>query len=732
MIGAWAITDAGFATLNASGAFQTLADTSTSLGSATSIDHVYVQATASLAADQTIASLRGSDNSVIDLGGKRLTIQSGGIFRNYEIKNGQLTAGDGGSAEVVIHQNRGIVSADIIDNPSGGPVSLVVSDGRTQLSGQNSYTGGTWVVGSGDLTSTFADGQLEIMTLSAIPANDRVFIDHGIYNISAITSGIVRLSELHLRGGGIVRAHANAPIDADKIFVESGLLSTALTGDGSIVKDTAGSVSFSNDKSPDFTGTFLIRDGYVSANDDTFPQAKFTVEGGQLDILGDRSSANSVTLKGGIIGSGRFTGSVEIQSDSILSHNDTTSFFGNVSGDGNLTIRGRQDAPFNRYVGFFGNATGFSGDIRIESGAFRLGTSNRAGTGVIYVDEAARLILRNESSSNPALSIDSEIHVLGGTIYGMPLSSTSLSNIATTSVLTGNVYVDGDAFIGALQNGVHGGRAVPGLAFAGKLVLPNDSHVYGLSDSRSQVAQGNVALVEVSGELLVGEDTTWHLLTSSLAISGAIRPQGTKGSIDFVGMRDLLKLHGADIRVDEGQSLAVHINGATSPLDFDGVNATLSGAGTIVGDFAVSGGASVAPGSSPGILTIDGSLSLGSGGSLKTEIAGPRAGSEHDQLNVVGSVLLNGGELDISVLDGFKPTPDQGFVLLRTASITGKFSNALDSILVGDQMMPLTYRSQMVILGNAAAIPEPASLVAAMALLGLAGLGVRPNRRRIV
>jgi autotransporter-associated beta strand protein len=726
IIGPWAITEDGFATLSPTGIVTTLSATQfNDLNTAGPDDHVRISGNHLLNADKSIASLQHNPNgnpASLDLGGHRLTIRSGGVFRNQDIKNGSLTAGESSAAELIFHDSAN-VSANIVDNAGGGAVSVIASSNAMQLSGNNSYTGGTWVIGSEYYPSTNAT--LSIGKLSAIPANDRVYVDHGVYELQPLTSGEVALAELHLRNGGYVSGSFLAPLNVKQMYLEDGSINALFAGNGSIIKTTDGAVSLSNSTGSAFTGTVTVRDGVLSIGNGVLPQAKFIVEGGRLDISGGGFAPN-VVLKGGTLGDGLFNGNIDVQADSELFHSGRTRYYGAFSGSGDLTIRGQQNNAFDDYVGMFGNANAYSGDIRIESGALRVGTSGNAGSGIITVEAAGRLILGRNDYLDPPTSINNVIHVNGGTIYSTPPWNTSIPGIASPSTLTGNVFVHEGAFIGALRNGVQGGKYVPGLTFAGQLTLTDGSHVYGRSDGRSTVATGDVALVDISGELRVGEDVTWHLLTSSLSISGVIRPESVNSSINFVGIRSLLRMGGAGIQVDAGKSLAIQINGEALPVEVSGAGNIIAGSGLLEGTYTVTNGAAISPGSSPGLLSINGQTTIATNGHLSIELGGAALGTQYDSLDVSGNVFLSGALLDVSFLNGFTPTNNDAFVILRGSSITGKFANAQSSIVVGGMMLPVTYFEQMVVLGNAAAIPEPATAV----LIALAAGGIGSIRRR--
>jgi autotransporter-associated beta strand protein len=719
MLGPWAITESGFAVLGPDNRIGTLASTTTSLPGAATTDHVNVNGDQTLTSDVTVASLRAAHPSwSVNLNGHRLTVASGGIFNGPVISGGSLTAGVDGDAELVLH-NYGEMSADIVDNPSGS-VALVANNGYVHLRGANTYTGGTWVVGEEDLTHASARGQLFIHNYASIPQNDRVYLDHGVYNLQNLPAGTVHLAELHVRGDSRVRS-GFAQIDADLLVLESGIVSAQLTGDGAIHKQTDGVVQIGT-ASPNYVGTMTIDQGRVILDRTTLPQAEFHVRGGQLYFTSEGTAANHVILDGGAV-TGGLSGLVEVASDSTLMHEGASRMTGTLRGSGNLTIRGRQDGRFGYHVGLFGDASQYTGNFNVESGALRIGKAGSAGAGDISVQSAGRLALHTNSDTDPPLAVSNNIHLHGGTLYGTPTGS--FDGNRSPSIVHGDVVVHGEAYIGASTTGFKNKVAMPGLTLAGDVTLEDGTHVFGLSDTQHSIATGEVALVDISGRLLVGADTTWHLLSSSLSISGEIRANAPLAAIDFAGGRNQLRLKGAEFHVDAGQSLAVTVNGGTAPVNFAGTGNVLGGGGTLVGDFHVSGGASIAPGASPGVLTIDGDSTLGPGGVLQIEIGGTQPGSEYDQLNVLGHMTLDGAVLYVSFLNGFTPGPQDSFVVLRAESLSGVFANAASSIEVDGMTLPVSYRGGMVIVG--AAIPEPATV--SLAIVGFAVLGVRRAAR---
>lgn len=95
-----------------------------------------------------------------------------------------------------------------------------------------------------------------------------------------------------------------------------------------------------------------------------------------------------------------------------------------------------------------------------------------------------------------------------------------------------------------------------------------------------------------------------------------------------------------------------------------GLKGTLSGnGGTIIGDVLNQG--TIAPGNSPGILTIDGDLH--STGLIQIQLAGTGTGY-FDQLIVTGDLNL-GGTIEVDLLDGFMPFTHNSFQIMNFGSL---------------------------------------------------------------
>ena len=139
---------------------------------------------------------------------------------------------------------------------------------------------------------------------------------------------------------------------------------------------------------------------------------------------------------------------------------------------------------------------------------------------------------------------------------------------------------------------------------------------------------------------------------------------------------------------------------------------TLSGSG-IIND-VVSNTATVRPGSSPGILTLEGyptTYSQGAGGTLDIEIGGLTPGTQYSRLDATassGTVAL-GGTLQVSLVNGFNPAVGDTFAIVTYGSRSGTFANVIGNYLASGMVLIPRYTATNMAL-VAAVLPGVSSL----------------------
>jgi hypothetical protein len=134
--------------------------------------------------------------------------------------------------------------------------------------------------------------------------------------------------------------------------------------------------------------------------------------------------------------------------------------------------------------------------------------------------------------------------------------------------------------------------------------------------------------------------------------------------LDFMATNRTLTVTGAG-RVNINNNINLAANGIVNNTGH------LGGSGRINGTLNNQAGGTVSPGTSTGVLTVDGSYIQNSAAILDIELGGTSAGT-FDKLLVHGVAQLNNGTLNVSLAGGFVPQPGDSFEILRA---TGNLVN---------------------------------------------------------
>jgi T5SS/PEP-CTERM-associated repeat protein len=191
-------------------------------------------------------------------------------------------------------------------------------------------------------------------------------------------------------------------------------------------------------------------------------------------------------------------------------------------------------------------------------------------------------------------------------------------------------------------------------------------------------ATGAASVWSNSGSLFVGYQGPGNSLT--IANDSTVTASNVVIGAEATSMQNLLTVSGGNLLVTNvaGGGL-LDIRRGTLDLNGGLVYASaitvsngsfVTGSGTITG--SLTSGGTIAPGASPGTLTVTGDLALLDTATLDMELRGTST-NEFDRLLVSGAFTAD-GILDVMLIDGFLPKPGDQFDLFNYASVGGSFN----------------------------------------------------------
>jgi len=139
------------------------------------------------------------------------------------------------------------------------------------------------------------------------------------------------------------------------------------------------------------------------------------------------------------------------------------------------------------------------------------------------------------------------------------------------------------------------------------------------------------------------------------------------GKLNF--FRNLTENTGT-LHLGGGEIMAKDVTGAKGTIRIK-EGGKLDGIGTIDGDVINEG--LVAPGNSPGAITILGNYTQTSSGTFQQEIGGTIAGTTYDKMAVYGTSSL-AGTLNLVMWNGYVPLAGQSFQFMNYYSYLGNFT----------------------------------------------------------
>jgi len=537
----------------------------------------------------------------------------------------------------------------LVSSTGTGPDAASITVTGTGGGGTTDY--GVELADAGTTISS-TDGNISIAGTS--PGGDGVYIGSGAVISSTGTGPDAAHIDIQGTGGGVS--------SSEGIMV---------TGIGTEISTIDGDIQISGDSGGDDDGIEIHNGALVSSTGTGPDAASITISGtggsGTTDYgveLADAGTSIS-SIHGNIHIAGTSLGGdgVYIGSGAVVSSTGTGPDPAEVDIEG--TGGGLSSNEGVHITGTDTLVTSIDGDIRIT------GDSGGDDDGV-EIDNGAQISSTGTGAQAANITIVG-IGDSGSGDYGVEISSTgtNISSVAGQIDITGTSAVAEGISIGTgasiVVTGVNGDvtltandLALTGTVNAGAgqvTILPSNP---GLSfDLGSASGSGQFVITDAEFDRIFTAD--------KIQIGDA-----TAGTITFTDTVDPM---GADtLELTSGSAVA---DANTSGYDFVGSQLILNG--------------TLAPGQSPGVFRVDGSVILKQGHAFQVEIGGASPGtdnSDHDQLAVTGTVTIeNDVALDLQAFDGYVPGLGDTFVIVDNEgsdAIVGVFDGLPEGTIISD------------------------------------------------
>ena len=669
----------------------------------------------------------------VDLGAHTLTVNA---VSNRTL--GGSFSGAGGNFTKV-----GSADLTLVDGFKGTMPLGNVNEGTLTLNAGAAFNGTNLTVASGaGLTvagSVNGSGQyLNVNGSATLPTGGKMAVSTiGLFNGSFTQTGGTNsvVNSLYFQGSGTGRStYGLTGSDAQLTTLVTTLLSgttafsqgggTHTTGglnlDGASASYTLANSAVLTVRNPDPQSTDVPTTVVGSGGAGTFTHTGGTHTTGLLVLADDAGSTGTYTLSGAA--SRLFTGSTVVgrggagtftQSNGTHKVSGDLLVAGTVGGRGTYTLSGGSLSTTNTQVGYQGTGT-----FTQSGGTHDVATQLQVANGGTYTlnGGTVRAPLVSVVGNGPVFNLN------GGTLQTGTVSLGGTNNTFNFAGGTLQATADNSTFVrfpGDVRVGGNGGAVIDtnGHNVTVPVILAHDPALGATADG---------------GLLKLGAGT--------LTLTGAGASGETTGSTYTGGTR--VNAGTLLVNANANNPAATVSATGTGPVTVN-AGGTLGGDGVIAGPVTVNGGGTLAPGNSPGRLTLGGSLTLAAGSTLAVELGGTTAGS-YDQVFLAGPLTL-GGNLDVTLVNGFTPALNQTFTILDDTGnglpATPGFANAPGGLYNdgAGHLFLVNYAANAdggVVPNDVTltVVPEPGTgaLTALGATLGALGLARRRRRFRAV
>jgi fibronectin-binding autotransporter adhesin len=646
-------------------------------------------------------------------GGTQILTASNSYTGGTTITGGTLQLNRGASIIGGIVNNatltlNGVLNTDFLigNNISGTGGLSKSSGGSATLTGTNTYSG----------TTTITGGFLVAGSTTGLSASSVVVTAGGILDISQRAVTIGGLSGTT----DSVHSFSGATTGSMTLAVASGTLTYGGQVGGSypnlaLTKTSPGTQVLTGNNT--YTGLTAVSGGWLvlgHANAlGSTAQGTTVANGGSLGVQGGITVAESLSISGtgfggdgalvNISGNNTFSGTVTLGSDARVGALDgALTLSAPVGGGFGLTKVGPGTVILSASNGYTGGTTITGGTLQInQTGVIGGGAVvNNATLALNYTNSVVNVFFSNNISGTGGL-----IKSSGGNAY-----------LTGTNTYSGTTTITGGFLVAGSTTGLSASSVV--VTAGGILDIAQRAvTIGGLSGSTDSVhsfpgtgGQGALTLAVASGTVTYGGQVGGSFPNLRLTKTG-LGTQILSGSNNYSG----------NTAVDVGTLL---VNGAVGSGTVTVASAAiLGGSGTIGGPVAVLGGGILSPGTSPGTLTVNNSLTLANTSILEFELNPANftiGGGVNDLITGVTALALD-GVLNVSGAGDWTTVPNNSSWRLFN------YSGALTNNVLSFGSMPTLATGQSFQINTATPgqvdlviVPEPGALALAAAGVGLA------------
>ena len=621
------------------------------------------------------ADVNVSGGATFDLGANNETIDGLTGAGSVTLGANTLTVGGNNQATATFS---GVISG------TGGLTKF--GTGTQTLSGANTYSGattinaGTLALGNALALGTTAGGTT-VASGAVLDLNGQTIGAEAVtLNGTGIASGgaLINSSGTAASLSGNITLGTDSSIGGSGNFTLSGVIANG-SGPTALEKVGTGTVTLSGAST--YTGATTISNGTLSVtgslsnSTDVSVASGATYNVGASDSIDGLSGAGSVTL-----GANTLT---------VGGNNETATFSGGISGTGGLTKTGTGTQTLsgtNTYTGATtinnGTLTASGGSAIADGSTVVFANTNGAILSLSSSETIGSLAGGGNSGGDVTLNANtltigadnttsSYDGVVSGT-GGLTKTGTGTQTLSRASTYTGATTISNGTLsvTGSLSNSTDVSVASGAIYNVGA-----SDTIDGLSGAGSVTLGANTLTVG-------GNNEATATFSGGIGGTGGLTKTGT-GTQTFSGTNT----YTGATTVSAG---TLNVNGLLTSNVTVASGGTLGGTGTTAAITTQSGG-TVTPGTSPGILS-SGNVVLVSGSTFAVEIGGTTAGNaatNHDQLNVTGTIDLGNATLSTAAFNGFVPVIGNTFIIILNDGdvsdpITGTFNGLLEGALISN------------------------------------------------